>query len=990
MGISLFEHNQTAYDAAVSMLDTAGKAAVIHPTGTGKSFIAFKLCEDHPQKTVCWLSPSEYIFYTQVENWKAAGGKLQGKNKEEDRQTSIIPNIRFYTYAKLMYINQDTFEKIQPDYIILDEFHRCGATQWGSGVKKLLGLYPKAKVLGLSATSIRYLDNQRDMAWELFEGNIASELSLGAAVARGILPMPRYVLSAYSFQEQLQTYKTKIQQIKNKAVRDTAEKQLEALRRALERAKGLDEVFERHIEPWKDTEITERNTNKEADNKEQHESYNFNILSIKNSTKDFNNPSILQKKYGKYLVFCANYNHLNEMKDLASKWFAKVDKSPHIYTVYSECPETTKEFEAFKADNSSHLKLLYCIDMLNEGIHIEGIDGVILLRPTISPTIYKQQIGRALAAGGKKTPVIFDIVMNIENLFSVGAIEEEFREAVLLYRKTGQEDQGIQESFQIIDEVQDCRKLFAKLKETLGASWDAMYSFAERYYKKHGHLNIPKRYQTAEGYSLGMWIAAQRNVYLGKTSGNLSELQIKKLSEIGMQWRSSKDRIWEKYYAKAVEYYQKYGNLRLGIEKYNDGAIKKKDKYFIDVEEIKESEKISENKNKHLIDTKETDNYASLSRWLAKLRMEQNNTETVANRFLTPERVAALDALGMVWDTPDILWEQHYNAAEQYYKEHNNLDIPKYYVNEDGIRLGCWIAKQRNLWQKENNSKKEEIKRSGYNKNCLTKQQIIKLSAIGMDWGKKTNITWEQSYCAALDYFKIHGNLDIPVSYRTADGYQLGRWIRRQKDIYSKIESKENKEEIAADQSGLKAERAEKLKQIGIIKDNDSALEKEFGEVQKKENRLEDAWEHLYQYARRFYLEQGHLFISKRYADKDGTNLGSWLQRQRANYRKGILTKDQIQKLDRIGMIWEIENPWEIGYQHAKQYFSKFKNLSVPYTYFCEDGYRLGKWISNQRCAYHNLEGKRLDANQIQKLSAIGMLWNAKPGRAKEKLLSSQ
>ena len=978
MGISLFEHNQTAYDAAVSMLDTAGKAAVIHPTGTGKSFIAFKLCEDHPQKNVCWLSPSEYIFYTQVENWKAAGGKLQDKNKEKDHQTSIIPNIRFYTYAKLMYISQDAFEKIQPDYIILDEFHRCGATQWGSGVKKLLELYPKAKVLGLSATSIRYLDNQRDMAWELFEGNIASELSLGAAVARGILPMPRYVLSAYSFQEQIQTYKTKIQQIRNKAVRDTAEKQLEALRRALERAKGLDEVFARHIEPWKEKEITEdRNTNKEADNKKQHESCNFNISSIKNSMEDFNSSSILQKKYGKYLVFCANYNHLNEMKDLATKWFAKVDKSPHIYTLYSECPETVKEFEAFKADGSCHLKLLYCIDMLNEGIHIEGIDGVILLRPTISPTIYKQQIGRALAAGGKKTPVIFDIVMNIENLFSIGAIEEEFREAVLLYRKTGQEDQGVPKSFQIIDEVQDCRKLFAKLRETLGASWDAMYLLAERYYKEHGHLNIPKRYQTAEGYSLGMWIAAQRNVYLGKTSGNLSELQIKKLSEIGMQWRSSKDRIWEKYYAKAVEYYQKYGNLRLGIEKYNGGAMKEKDKYFIDAGEITEKQK-------------NTDNYASLSRWLAKLRAERNDTKTFANRFLMPERIAALDALGMVWDTPDIVWEQHYNAAEQYYKEHNNLDIPKYYVNADGIRLGRWIAKQRNLWQKENNTEKEEIKRSGYNKNCLTKQQIIKLSAIGMDWGKKTNITWEQSYCAALDYLKIHGNLDIPVSYRTADGYQLGRWIRRQKDIYSKIEFKENKKEIAADRSGLKAERAEKLKQIGVIKDNNSVPEKEFGKVQKKENSMEDAWEHLYQYARRFYLEQGHLFISKRYADKDGTNLGSWLQRQRANYRKGILTKDQIQKLDRIGMIWEIENPWEIGYQHAKQYFSKFENLSVPYTYFCEDGYRLGKWISNQRCAYHNLEGKRLDANQIQKLSAIGMLWNAKPGRAKEKLLSSR
>mgnify|MGYP002556083230 FL=1 len=58
--IELFEHNKTAYDSAVSMLSDTGKAAIIHPTGTGKSFIGFKLCEDHPDKTICWLSPSEY------------------------------------------------------------------------------------------------------------------------------------------------------------------------------------------------------------------------------------------------------------------------------------------------------------------------------------------------------------------------------------------------------------------------------------------------------------------------------------------------------------------------------------------------------------------------------------------------------------------------------------------------------------------------------------------------------------------------------------------------------------------------------------------------------------------------------------------------------------------------------------------------------------------------------------------------------------------
>ena len=65
MAVSLFPHNQTAYDAAVAMLAETGKAAIVHPTGTGKSFIAFKLCEDNTEKRICWLSPSEYIFKTQ-------------------------------------------------------------------------------------------------------------------------------------------------------------------------------------------------------------------------------------------------------------------------------------------------------------------------------------------------------------------------------------------------------------------------------------------------------------------------------------------------------------------------------------------------------------------------------------------------------------------------------------------------------------------------------------------------------------------------------------------------------------------------------------------------------------------------------------------------------------------------------------------------------------------------------------------------------------
>ena len=70
VALRLFEHNEKAYHAAVRMMDQYGKVAIVHPTGTGKSYIAFKLIEDNPEKVVIWLSPSEYIFKTQLESLK--------------------------------------------------------------------------------------------------------------------------------------------------------------------------------------------------------------------------------------------------------------------------------------------------------------------------------------------------------------------------------------------------------------------------------------------------------------------------------------------------------------------------------------------------------------------------------------------------------------------------------------------------------------------------------------------------------------------------------------------------------------------------------------------------------------------------------------------------------------------------------------------------------------------------------------------------------
>ena len=133
------------------MLDQYGKACVIHPAGTGKSFIGFQYAVEYPEERIIWLAPSGYIYETQLENWKRAGGTMPG-------------NISFYTYAKLTILTPNELEELKPDTILADEMHRTGASVWGAATWNVIEKYPEAKLIGLTATNIRYLDNQRDMA----------------------------------------------------------------------------------------------------------------------------------------------------------------------------------------------------------------------------------------------------------------------------------------------------------------------------------------------------------------------------------------------------------------------------------------------------------------------------------------------------------------------------------------------------------------------------------------------------------------------------------------------------------------------------------------------------------------------------------------------------------------------------------------------------------------------------------------------------------
>lgn len=656
MSIELFEHNQTAYESAVAMLAETGKAAVIHPTGTGKSFIGFKLCEDNPDKTVCWLSPSEYIFRTQLENLKKTGAEVPA-------------NIKFFTYAKLTYMSDEELEEIAPDFVILDEFHRCGADIWGKRVNDFLNIYKNIPTLGLSATNVRYLDNQRDMAEELFDGNIASEMTLGEVIVRGILKAPLYISTVFSYQKDLEKYTRMAKMPKFKAVRDTAEKYLEELRRTIEKSDGLDVIFEKYM----------------------------------------------PDKHGKYVVFCSNREHMDEMLMHVDNWFSKVDKCPKVYKVYSDNPEASGEFSDFKADKSDNLKLLFCIDMLNEGVHLDDIDGVILFRPTVSPTVYKQQIGRALTAGKSGTPVIFDVINNFENLYSMGAIKQEMACAITYYKSIGESEKIVSDRFEIIGIVKDCVELFDKLNETFTAGWDEMYRCACKYFSEYGNLEASRRYKTANGLSLGNWLDTQRGVRSGKINGILTEERIEKLDRLGMRWESVSDLSWIKNFSAAKKYFKENGNL---CPKSN----------FV------------------------TNDGVNLGSWLSNIRTYKKCG--IQRNYLTDERIAELEKIGMVWDIPDYIFEKNYYAALEYFRTHGDLDVPANYISSDGVKLGSCIRSYRT-------SKK---------KGTLSDMQITRLEEIGMLWEDKFTRAWENGFEHAKAYFDEHGNLDVPTMFVCRDG----------------------------------------------------------------------------------------------------------------------------------------------------------------------------------------------------------------------------
>lgn len=462
--MNLYPHNQKAYDALVGMLEVRNRACVIQPCGTGKAIIAFHYAQEHPEERILWLSPNEYILAE------------QGENLRRENEAAALENVRYMTYAAAMVGAKTKTLDVAADTIIFDEFHRIGAPEWSKGVEEVVRQNPSAKLIGFTATEVRSSDNDRDMAEEFFHGNVASYMTLEEAWLMGILPIPKYVSALYDAPEELGHILARIDQIKDERRYGLFMSKYEKLRRAIAEADNLDVIFARHLE----------------------------------------------KRDAKIIVFCSSGEHLEDLASRRHDWFGKVNPSIHAYKTYEANPLGEKEYQAFKEDESSALKVLYCINQLNEGVHIEGVDGIVMVRPTLSPIIFRQQLGRALDVGGNGVPLVFDLVNNLGSagayIMRGPALEDAYRDLI----KRGKQPPYSPKNFAVYDEIKDPREFLADIRTAIDVRMpvEARIERLERLYA------AGESYEKTQNV-----IASLRNDY---KKGRLTEEDVRRIEALGV------------------------------------------------------------------------------------------------------------------------------------------------------------------------------------------------------------------------------------------------------------------------------------------------------------------------------------------------------------------------------------------------------------------------------------------------------------------------
>lgn len=913
MSMTLNPVNEAAFQKAVQSLETLNRAAVFHPTGTGKSCIAWKVVEAHPQTTFFWLvAGAQRLALRQAELTRYNGGTLPG-------------NVRFCDCEKLAAATPEQWVRLgeqKPGCIVLDCYHELSAVCWAQSVQKLLRMCPQAKVLGLGVPNGAPVCAA---AQELFADCIVSHMTVAEAMAAGTMPVPSaYAALLWPQEEELATLRARIKNL---------------------------------CMPKGDTSL-----------RVQYEELSWSLRQVENLTVLL--PRLLSDTSGHYLVLFESAAYQEKLGTELEQLLRTVDPAVRFYAADHACFADSAAVETFLSDTAPGPKVLLCVNAPGVQQPLEGLAGVILVRQSSLMSTFKQMLCRALVAAGSRSVPVFDLVAQFEGLGNGRTLQRDCTEAMT---RAGSKTPGFRQE----RPMQQTYRLYGKLRREMEARWEVLCQAAAAAAAKEGTLELPRSYTIHSGVPVGKWLELQRQVQAGQRPGRLTAEQAAKLEKLGIRWNHRLEAAWEKGFSSAQKYRTEHGDLLVPVRyrDKNDFALGEwivynRQRYLggnLTQNRIERLEAIGmvwstsndlweqnyaaatqyylEHGDLEVPIKYETPSGFGLGVWLGAQRAAHKAGE------LPQEQVERLDALGMDWtNRNDRKWMSLYDVAAAYYHEHGNLNVPSEYVTPDGVLLGKWVARQRYAYLNPDRSSAR-----------VTPERKALLDKLGMVWEKYD--PWQERYDLALAYKTEHGDLEIPSVYKTADGVWLGSWVNRQRQA------------LNSGSSALSSERRKLLRTLfkGERRPSDPAAD--HGTV--REANWERNFRSAARYARKYkhllvpasYVDSDGVRLGVWIS-----NLRAARKNRPDSYQ---VTPAHIKKLNSIGMVWDARDAkWGTAYQQAKAYYKAHGNLHAAANYKSDEtGFCLGDWLRRMR-EWDTTHDPKLTPERRAMLDKIGMEWS--------------
>ena len=403
MSMTLNPVNEAAFQKAVQSLETLNRAAVFHPTGTGKSCIAWKVVEAHPQTTFFWLvAGAQRLALRQAELTRYNGGTLPG-------------NVRFCDCEKLAAATPEQWVRLgeqKPGCIVLDCYHELSAVCWAQSVQKLLRMCPQAKVLGLGVPNGAPVCAA---AQELFADCIVSHMTVAEAMAAGTMPVPSaYAALLWPQEEELATLRARIKNL---------------------------------CMPKGDTSL-----------RVQYEELSWSLRQVENLTVLL--PRLLSDTSGHYLVLFESAAYQEKLGAELEQLLRAVDPAVRFYAADHACFADSAAVETFLSDTAPGPKVLLCVNAPGVQQPLEGLAGVILVRQSSLMSTFKQMLCRALVAAGSRSVPVFDLVAQFEGLGNGRTLQRDCTEAMT---KAGSKTPGFRQE----RPMQQTYRLYGKLRREI-------------------------------------------------------------------------------------------------------------------------------------------------------------------------------------------------------------------------------------------------------------------------------------------------------------------------------------------------------------------------------------------------------------------------------------------------------------------------------------------------------------------------------------------